>query len=279
VSSSATGSSRDLASYYDAEAAVYEELWAPVLARPGRALLDALHLEDARVVVDVGTGVGALLPAIRAATPYATVIAVDRSLGMLRRASSTVRRVVADVAALGLRASVFDAAIMAFVLFHLADPLQALKQVGQVLRPGGMLGTLTWGREGHCPALETFSEGLDERHAPSNPCPARHELVNHPLKMTELLQRAGFEDVRSWWGWVEHRESRETFLRRITSGGSTGGALTCSGLPRAGSVSPRLSVSWHKRELRPSIRVERWSSPPPVCRYDREVVDLARGAA
>lgn len=152
----AAASPGKLAAYYDAEAAVYEELWAPVLARPGRELLDALPLREARVIVDVGTGVGALLPAIRAAAPYASVIAVDRSIGMLRRASSAVPRMVADAAAPGIREEAIDVAVMAFVLFHLADPLRALEQISLVLRPGGMLGTLTWGRESDCPALRGF---------------------------------------------------------------------------------------------------------------------------
>ena len=122
VTPPAARGTRELAAYYDAEAATEEELWAPVLVGPGRALLDALPLQGTRFVIDVGAGVGALLPTIVAAAPDATVIALDRSIGMLRRAATTTPRIVADAAAPPVRAGSMDVAVMAFVLISPGGP-------------------------------------------------------------------------------------------------------------------------------------------------------------
>jgi len=44
-------------------------------------LLDALPLADARRVLDLGTGVGALLPDIACAAPRASLFGIDIALG------------------------------------------------------------------------------------------------------------------------------------------------------------------------------------------------------
>ncbi|HEX2054467.1 MAG TPA: class I SAM-dependent methyltransferase [Actinomycetota bacterium] len=208
-----------LARHYDSEAALYEELWAPVLALASKELLNSLPLKEADRIVDVGSGVGTLLPAIQKGAPQATVIAVDRSPGMLQRASPVFARVIMDATALGFRPGAFDVAIMTFVLFHLSDPLHGLKETRRVLKRGGAIGTITWGKAATCPALGALASRLDMHHAHPDPCPPQHELINDPAEIVELFKAAGFAAERAWGGWIEHEESRDTFLRRVTGSG------------------------------------------------------------
>ena len=137
-----------LAERYSLRAEAYDAFWSPVILPVAQRLLSHLPLStaDEAIAIDVGTGAGALLPAIQKAAAEATVLGVDRSEGMLRLAKKKHAGPLAlmDVQKLDLAGGRFDVGIVAFVLFHLPSPDRCHSEVNRVLKPGGMVGTVTW---------------------------------------------------------------------------------------------------------------------------------------
>jgi len=99
-------------------------------------------------VADIGCGVGAMTAWIaQQVGPTGEVVGVDISADQVRKAQETVdaagltnvRFVVAGAADTGLPRQSFDLVYTRFVLMHLPDPVQALRELRNLLRPGGVL--------------------------------------------------------------------------------------------------------------------------------------------
>lgn len=207
---------------YSLDAEAYEKGWAPVLLPRGCELLERLPLDTSGLVLDAGAGVGTLLLEIKRRAPSANVIAMDCSAGMLARAPGTFPRVVMDLTHLGFARSRFDVVVMAFMLFHLENPLQGLQEAACVLRPGGTAGTATWESEPRFPAQSVLNEELDSAGALSDTTFfANHEPLSSEIRMQSLLADAGYEDIRTWTTSLDHQYEMEEFiLVRTTRGAS-----------------------------------------------------------
>lgn len=222
---------RSLAADYSSSAREYACRWAPAILPLALPLLETLPLRKARRVLDVGTGVGALLPHLQFEAPHARVLGVDRSEGMLRtgRGEHVYPVGVMDAVSLGFPAGVFDVATLVFMLFHVLRPIEALREVRRVLRRGGTIGTVTWHEEDPgLPAAVIWDEELDRRGASPDPRDARvrrHDLVDRPEKIARLLERSGFRSVEVWTRRFEVRWHREALLRLQEGCGTAGRRL------------------------------------------------------
>jgi ubiquinone/menaquinone biosynthesis C-methylase UbiE len=198
-----------LADRYSQRAEAYDSLWSPAIIPFAVRLLDHLPLRTARSVLDVGTGAGALLPAIQHKASRALVTGIDRSEGMLRLARARHHGPLAlmDAETLDFADEQFDVAVAAFVLFHLPNPDRCLSEIFRVLRRGGAVGTLTWGVEDYPAADAIWDEELAAAGSEPSPLPATDSRMrcNTTAKMTAFLEGAGFSDVASWVEKVEHQ--------------------------------------------------------------------------
>lgn len=199
-----------LADRYSQRADAYDGLWSPIIRPAGERLIARLRLSNAtRHIVDIGTGAGALLPAIRRSAPNAVVIGVDRSPGMLSLAKQKHSSPLAlmDVQKLALPANRFEVAVVAFVLFHLPFPERCLEEVNRVLLPGGAVGTVTWGSEKETPASVIWDEELRAAgaHVIGLPAVDNRTCCDSTQKLTTLLGQAGFVSIKVWTESIEHR--------------------------------------------------------------------------
>jgi SAM-dependent methyltransferase len=211
-----------LAERYASQSRAYQELWGPVLEKLGERLLREVDCTGIARVLDIGTGVGVLLPHLARTFRGATVIGVDRSPGMLACVPNGPILAVMDASHLALAPRAFDLAVLAFVLFHLPEPIVGLVEAGRVLRAGGRIATATWGTELESAATQVWTEELDAHGAaPLDAASdlAQHELVDTPEKLAGLLASAGFVSIRSWSEQSTHTLGGEHLVRLRTSVG------------------------------------------------------------
>lgn len=238
------GTVERLAGEYGDSAGDYARYWAPVLRPFSVGLLEELPLGSADRVVDVGTGTGDLLPRLRERAPGAEVIGVDRSRGMAAEGVAGGRGPVAtmDARSLALAAGVADVVTLAFVLFHVPRPAEALAELRRVLAPGGTLGLVTWSRESPpLPGEEAWHEELDRAGAGPDPRPGavrRYEETGEPARLVRLLGEAGFPFARCSTHTFVRRWEPEALFEVLARFGATGRRLAT--LPRA-ERSPCLS--------------------------------------
>lgn len=205
-----------LARRYSSGAEIYQAHWAPVLAPAGRRLVEGLDIGSARSILDLGTGVGTLLPVLAAAAPEAVVVGADRAEGMLRQGPEPFGKVVLDAATLSFREQVFDAVTMAFMLFHVLMPETALREVRRVLRRGGVLGVATWeASDGEFLPQQIWTQELDRLGAdPIGVVQSSREKMNEADKLRVLIEGSGLRVGVVERYTLSHTVDPEAFIER-----------------------------------------------------------------
>jgi SAM-dependent methyltransferase len=221
MSESSVGRPRraDVVARYDLGVDAYVSLWSPVILPPARAVVSALGLTSGAVVLDVGTGAGALVPHIRDAAGGATVVGVDPSsemLGVARR-SAGVLAVQGDAMCLPFLDCSFDAALLAFMLFHLDDPAVGLAEAARVVAVGGAIGAVTWARDNTIRAYEEWEATLTDAGVPPLVALRVDAGLDSESAIHALFAGAGLTS-RVWSMELEQRWDPQTYWRLLTEG-------------------------------------------------------------
>lgn len=203
-----TGSSRrnvtDVASFYSRVASDYGELGPPYFAIAGERLVELADVQPGSVVVDLGTGRGAvLLPAAGRVGQSGRVLGIDVAPGMVEQTARNISRLhltnaaveLMDAAHLQLQPHQFSHALSSFSVFFFEDLPLVLRELVRVLRPGGTAG-FAFSR-GTDPRWTWYEARLKEVGAfEGMNVPTGHPHVREAYVLTTLLREAGFADAR-----------------------------------------------------------------------------------
>ena len=126
----------------------YDEKWAFYVETTTRETLRRLPMTPAARVLDVGCGTGELLRRLRAKYPDAALAGLDPVAEMLAVARDKLsgredlREGYAD--SLPWSAGSFDVVVSCNMFHYISHPVEALREMARVLRPGGSIVLTDW---------------------------------------------------------------------------------------------------------------------------------------
>ena len=167
--------------------------------------LDAMNIDAAKTVLDVGCGTGVAARAIAQRKEFAGhvtgidvspyLVAAARRLAEDEGVGGTTAFRAGDSHSLQLSAAAFDAAVAHTLVSHVGDPLTVLKEIARVVKPGGMVGIF----DGDYASLTFGSD--DPVKGKADDEKIINAIVTNPRvmrQMPELLRDAGLGLVASF---------------------------------------------------------------------------------
>lgn len=183
---------------YDATGAAWDNGPRRIYDQLAVALLDRCPVAfEHAVAVDAGAGTGAATGEL--IRRGARVSAVDLSAGMLRCLTAEAA-VVGDVVALPIRTGVADIAVAAFVLNHLPQPIDALRELARIITPTGAVLVSVFGEAPPHPSKDAI-DAVARRYGFA--APGWHRRLKDefepqtatPDALAALARQAGLSDV------------------------------------------------------------------------------------
>ncbi len=187
----------------------YDDGFGAMTAGLHEALLDAAGVARGSRVLEVGCGTGRLAAA--ALARGAEVVATDGVAEMVAVAAGALpgaRVLHAELPGLPFGDGEFDAVMGAFVINHVPDPAAAVRELAQVVRPGGRVVLSCWDTLARNRAQGVFFDAVSAAGAtPPADLPGTSPFARHaaPADFAALLADAGLTDVRvEQVGWTHH---------------------------------------------------------------------------
>ena len=177
------------AEYYDRFMGTYSTRLAPVFS-------EFAGVTPGQRVLDVGCGPGALTGELLRRLEPADVAAVEPSAPFVAAARARhpgidVRQAPAED--IPFEDGEFDAALAQLVVHFMADPVQGLREMGRVARPGGTVAACVWDHAGGIGPLSPFWDAV-HRLDPDAPDES-HLAGAREGHLAELFREAGLDDV------------------------------------------------------------------------------------
>ncbi len=194
------------------------------------AVLGAVPKVAGQRMLDAGCGSGAFIR--RAAKHGAIVTGLDAAVGLVAIARKRVPEAdlrVGEIEMLPYGRESFDIVTGINTYFHAADPVAALVEARRVLRPGGRVVAVTWGRPEQSDASGHLFAAQDLM-PPTPDGPLDPFQFSAPGALTDLVEAAGFQgaevhEVSSTWDYPD----QSTLLRGLLSSGALVRAVAHSG--------------------------------------------------
>ncbi len=182
---------------FGAPAEHYDRFMGRYLPTLAPALIEAAGVPSDSRVVDVGCGTGLLAAELAERVGAANVAAIDPAPKFVaacreRVPEGDIREGVAEE--LPWADDEFDAALSSLVVAFMSDPVQGLREMARVTRPGGTVAACMWDiAGGRMTMLKTFWEAAHELDPEVE---GERELAGiREGDIAERLRRAGLEDV------------------------------------------------------------------------------------
>jgi SAM-dependent methyltransferase len=193
----------EAASGWTRQQAAMREFSAPV----SHWMIDAIAPQPGERVLELAAGLGETgMLAAELVAPMGGVIVSDQAEAMLGGAReravalglSNVEFRVLNAEWIDLPVASVDAVLCRWGYMLMADPQAALVETRRVLRPGGRIALAVWDSIEQNPWALLPSRELIERGASTPPAPGTPGpfALGSSERTTELLQQAGFADVR-----------------------------------------------------------------------------------
>ncbi|HEY6220235.1 MAG TPA: class I SAM-dependent methyltransferase [Gemmatimonadaceae bacterium] len=190
------------ASHWEQHREIIRALFGPV----SEAVIKDADVVPGCSVLDVATGTGE--PALRVAEvvgPAGTVAGVDPAVGMIdtarrvaeQRSQTNVRFEVAGADSLPFPNDSFDAAVCRFGVMFFPSPIDGIREMLRVLKPGKKMAFAVWHSLDSNPFHSSLSRIMD-RFAPEPPlAPDARDAFRFavPGKLRDIVVEAGARDV------------------------------------------------------------------------------------